>query len=464
MNDKSVDIKPDDRDEAPLEDVVEKVASPVRQFKDSQASSGIILLIATLIALIVANSPWQQMYHGFNELPLSLSLGDWTLSHSLKEWVNDGLLVVFFFLLGMEIKRELMVGDLKDISQSSLVLIIALGGMVAPALIYVSISGAMNPDVMRGWGIPMATDTAFALGLLALLGKKVPGVAAVILSALAIVDDIGAVLVISLFYSDAITVQPLLIAVLVVLFMLFLNISGIRRPLPYFLLGVSLWYLVSHSGVHATTAGIIAALFIPSKPAVKSRWFATQMRSLLKRFERLDSNEQSIYEKPQQHKLVEKAQESARLSMTPLQHWTSRLEPSVYFFIIPVFALLNAGVTLPDTSLGNLFSGPNAAVWLGVMLGLFIGKPIGIGLFAWLGIKLKLARLPKDLSMMQLIGVGWLAGIGFTMSLFIATLAFEQTDILLKQAKIGVLTGSLFSAIGGSILLLMASSKTKPNK
>jgi NhaA family Na+:H+ antiporter len=461
MSDKSVDIKPDDRDEAPLEDVVEKVASPVRKFKDSQVSSGIILLIATVIALLIANSPWQQMYHGLSELPLSLSLGDWTLSHSLKEWVNDGLLVVFFFLLGMEIKRELMVGDLKDISQSSLVLIIALGGMVAPALIYVSISGVINPEVMRGWGIPMATDTAFALGLLALLGNKVPGVAAVILSALAIVDDIGAVLVINLFYSDALAIQPLLYGLLVVSLMVLLNVSGIRRPLPYFVLGIALWYFVLHSGVHATTAGIIAALFIPSKPAVKSRWFTSQMHKLLNRFERMDKKEQSIYEKPKQHQLVEKAQESARLSMTPLQHWTSRLEPSVYFFIIPVFALLNAGVTMPDASLGNLLSGPNAAVWMGILLGLFIGKPIGIGLFAWLGIKLKLARLPKDLSMMQLVGVGWLAGIGFTMSLFIATLAFEQSDLLLKQAKIGVLTGSLFSAIGGSILLLIANARTK---
>ncbi len=447
-------IKQEDKEPAPLEEAVDKIVTPVKKFTENQAASGIILLVATIAALVIANSDYQVFYHSLNQMKFGITLDEWSISHSIKHWVNDALLVLFFFLLGMEIKKELLVGDLKDLSQSALVLIIAIGGMVFPALFYI-FATAGDESFIKGWGIPMATDTAFALGLLALLGSRVPGVAAVILSALAIVDDIGAVLVINLFYSESLAVMPLLWAALTVLAMVFLNLLGVRKALPYFLFGLVLWFFILSSGVHATTAGILAAFCIPTKPQVKTHWFSRQMRRLLNKFEKIDDSEKNILEQEKQHEIIEAAQDSALAATTPIQHWTWRLEPAVYFFIIPVFAFLNAGVTLPD----NISSMELSPVWMGIFLGLFIGKPIGITLLAWLSVKFNIARLPKDISLLQFVGLGWLAGIGFTMSLFISTLAFDGAPLLLKQAKLGVLTGSLASAVCASVLLVMVAKR-----
>ncbi|NVJ59391.1 MAG: Na+/H+ antiporter NhaA [Gammaproteobacteria bacterium] len=450
------EIKESDKERAPLEKPLEKIVRPLRNFVKSQVASGVLLLCATVVAIIVANSPWSDLYHSLNHFEFSISLDQWSLSHSLKHWVNDGLLVLFFFLLGMEIKRELLVGDLKDFSQSSFVLVIALGGMVAPALIYFIITSVENSEFTRGWGIPMATDTAFALGLLSLLGKRVPPIATVLLSALAIVDDIGAVLVINLFYSEGIALAPIVNSGLMIVMLVVMNMAGVRTPLPYFIVGILLWYFVLSSGVHATTAGIIAAFAIPARPKVKTHWFSKRMRKLLMHYEKIDDTDSTILEQQRQHDLVEEVQSSANITMTPLQQWSSGLERPVAFFIIPLFALLNAGVTLPQ----NINELEISSIWLGVFLGLLIGKPLGIMLFAFTAIKLKIAKMPKDFSMPQLLGLSCLAGIGFTMSLFISTLAFDSSNELLIQAKLGVLTGSLVAAIAGVAILSLYSKRT----
>lgn len=447
------DIQDDYREHAPLEKEFLKVSTPFEQFFRSQTTTGLVLVIAAIVALIMANSEYAELYASFNKAPLTISLADMSFSHSVHYWVNDGLMAIFFFLLGLEIKYEVLVGDLKDIRDSSLVIAMAIGGMVFPACIYAIVISMSGMDAMQGWGIPMATDTAFALGILALLGSKAPPSAAVALSALAIVDDMGAVAVIGLFYTDYIDVSALSLAGATLVILFGMNILGIRRPVFYLIGGLVLWYFVLQSGVHATTAGILAALTVPTKPYAETRWFSKRMRRLLDTFDKRDTPGQSIVEDLQQHKLAEQAGRIARQTTAPILRWGHTLDRPVSLLILPLFAFLNAGVAIPS----QLTFGSESAVMVGVMLGLVIGKVCGISLCAWAAVKTGIARLPSDMTFVHVVALACMAGIGFTMSLFISALAFADQPLLEAQAKLGILIGSLIAATFGTVLFLKSS-------
>ncbi|WP_439101215.1 Na+/H+ antiporter NhaA [Congregibacter sp.] len=438
------------REKAPLEKPAEKLLAPLNQFVRSQAATGILLAVAVSLAMVMANSGFQDLYEKIKHVPLGVSLGSMAVDMSLKHWINDGLMVLFFFLLGLEIKRELIAGELRDVRKSSLVFFMAAGGMVLPALVYLGVNLITGADAARGWGIPMATDTAFALGILAAMGNRVPRVAIVLLSALAILDDIGAVMVISIFYTDEVFMAPLLNALFVLLLLAVLNLSGFRRPLPYGLLGIALWWFVLQSGVHATTAGIVAAMAVPARPYGSTTWFLEKMEDIVPRFRKNHDPDRSVLEKNEHEELAEEARKVARATITPLQRWERAMDTPVSLMIVPVFAFLNAGVLLPD-NLGYLFTAP---VPLAAALGLTVGKTVGISAFAWLGLKLGVARMPEDLVFAHLVGLACLAGIGFTMSLFVNSLAFENAASLQEDAKLGILMGSLTAAILGTSILL----------
>ncbi|GLS25114.1 Na+/H+ antiporter NhaA [Marinibactrum halimedae] len=438
------------RQHAPLEKGLNKFLTPFDLFFKSQSSSGFLLLACAIVAMVLANSGLKDTYTAINHLPLRIGLGDSTIEHSLHHWVNDGLMVIFFFILGMEIKYEILAGELRDLRQSVLVIFMAVGGMLIPAAIYFYVAGGV---ASQGWGIPMATDTAFALGALAILGSRVPRSAAVLLSALAIVDDIGAVLVISIFYTANINFLDFVFAVATIGVMCLFNLMGVRRPIYYLVGGIILWWWVQESGIHPTTAGILAAMTVPARPYTNTQWFSRRMRELLTRFDQLDRPSQSILEEHRQHDVVEEVHRVAVQTTTPLQHWNTALDKPVVFLIVPLFAFLNAGVTLPS-NLGAM----NAPVMWATSLGLILGKGIGISLFAFLALRLGVARLPEGLQFAQIIGLAFLAGMGFTMSLFISALAFPDNAVLLAQAKLGIIGGSLVAgAVGFSILFQQAT-------
>ncbi|EED36493.1 Na+/H+ antiporter NhaA [Luminiphilus syltensis NOR5-1B] len=447
----------DYRNPAPLEKPVEKLLTPLERFVKSQTSSGILLALAVTLALFLANSSYADVYTTLKHLSLSISLGDWAVSMSLRHWINDGLMVFFFFLLGLEIKREVLAGELRDVRQSGLVFCMAAGGMIFPAVVYLTVNGITGADALRGWGIPMATDTAFALGILAALGARVPHVALVILSALAIVDDIGAVLVISIFYSEGIVLGDLYSAAACYFGLIVLNLTGHRRPPLYILLGVALWWFVLQSGVHATTAGILTALAVPARPYASKELFKKRLPRIIQRFKKADDPEQSVLETQEQEQMVDEVRQVADSTLAPLQRWETSISTTVMLMIVPVFAFLNAGVALPGSAEALLES----PVSIAVAAGLVVGKGVGIVSFAWFGIRLGIGTLPKDLNFHHVTGLALLAGIGFTMSLFISSLAFEQTEALQDDAKIGILVGSLAAAIIGTTMLLVANQKAK---
>ncbi|MCV2885152.1 Na+/H+ antiporter NhaA [Aestuariibacter sp. AA17] len=448
------DFRGDLRERAPLEKGFLRVTTPFEAFFNSQTSAGLVLVIAAIIALLLANSDFYPIYAELNKAPLSVSLGSFEFSHSLHYWVNDGLMAFFFFLLGLEIKYEVLVGDLSDAKDASLVIAMALGGMIFPAAMYVCVLSFLGADAWRGWGIPMATDTAFALGILALLGSKAPRSVAVALSALAIVDDMGAVAVIGLFYTENIELSMLFNAAIVFGILVAMNLVGIRRPIFYFFVGVVLWWCILQSGVHATTAGILTALTVPTKPYLGTQWFSRQMRALLKRFDRIDQPGQSIVEDREQHHIAEQAERLARRTTSPVLKWSHTLDRPVAMFILPLFAFLNAGVIIPN----ELNIGADSAVLVAVCFGLVFGKVMGITLFAWASMKMGFSRLPSDMTFAHVVGLGCLAGIGFTMSLFIAALAFADMPELQAQAKLGILAGSLMSGIFGVAVFIVTSS------
>jgi NhaA family Na+:H+ antiporter len=357
--------------------------------------------------------------------------------------------------LGLEIKYEILVGALSNIKDAGLVIAMALGGMLLPALIYISIIWYGNSDAYQGWGIPMATDAAFAISILTLLGAKAPRAIFVILTGLAIVDDMGAVAVISLFYTEQIVGESLAWAGLTLLSLLLMNLLGIRKPIFYLAGGILLWWFILQSGVHATTAGILAAMMVPTRPHANKIWFRKKMESVVENFKEMDDPHKSIIENGKQHALAEEAEDIAKLSTAPILRWGSTLDKPVSLIILPLFAFLNAGVMLP-TEVPRV---PDALITLAILLALVLGKGIGISLFAWLGLKMGLVRLPSSVCFSQIVGVGFLAGVGFTMSLFISVLAFEGQAELIEQAKLGILLGSLIAGILGVLILLFSSKK-----
>ncbi len=420
---------------------IEAIKSPFVRFVRMEAAGGILLLVSTFAALVWANSPWEQNYHLIWRTRVDIGFGRFFLSETRHEWINDGLMAVFFFMVGLEIKREVLIGELSSLKQAAFPLIAALGGTIVPALIYISLNH--TGIAQRGWGIPMATDIAFALGVLALLGDRVPVSLKVFVTALAIVDDIIAVLVIAIFYTAEIHLLSLAAGLAGVALSFGLNLLGVRKPAIYAFLGICVWAAVLKSGVHATVAGVLFAFTIPAHTYIDRAHFVKQGRWLLDRFEaaRHDSFEE--------HAAIHTLETQCELVQSPLHRIEHSLQPWVSFFVMPVFAFSNAGVHI----LGNVRAAVTNLVSLGVALGLFVGKPIGISLFAWFAAKAKLATQPSAVSWGQIFGASWLCGIGFTMSLFIAGLAFGEGS-LLDLSKIGTLAASVAAATCGSLFLL----------
>lgn len=442
----------EERITAPIEKEANKLPAPLSEFVSSQAASGLLLGLAVCGALAMANTPLQDAYRALGHTHLKIAFGDFSIDMSLHHWMNDGFMVLFFFVLGLEIKRELLAGELRDIRQSSLVFAMAAGGVLLPALVYVAIVQSAVPEAADGWGIPMATDAAFAIAILSLLGSRAPRAATVVLSALAILDDICAVLVISFFYSGDVQTASLAGAAATLLALMALNAMGIRAAWAYAVGGIVLWWWVLQSGVHATTAGIVAALVVPAKAQAETHWFTRLMPRVVERFEKIDHPDQSILERAEQHDLAEQALKVAEATTTPLQRWENRLDGPVSLLVIPAFAFLNAGVTLTG-DLGEVITAPAT---LAVLLGLVLGKTAGIFGFAWLCLRLGWCQMPQGMRLIHLVGLGLLGGVGFTMSLFIASLAFSGSGILLEQAKVGILAGSLISALLGSAVFIYA--------
>ena len=437
---------------APWEKSFSKILTPFDEFIHRQTTSGMLLMGTAVIALILANGPLAVAYEHFIHTYIGISVGEWKLKMSLHHWINDGLMALFFFVVGLELKREILVGELAKIRNAALPIGAAIGGMVVPALIYF----AINPDgdAARGWGIPMATDIAFAIGALALLAKRVPKALITFLVALAIVDDLGAVLVIAVFYTETIALVPLMTAGGLFALLLAFNMSGIRKTLPYFIVAVFLWYALMQSGVHATLAGILGALSVPAIPKYKPELFSDHVRDLMQRFDESHEPGVSIMTNDKLRGVVQTLENGVHSVEAPLQRLEHIWHMPVAYLVIPIFALVNAGIPMEFGSLSDTFSHP---VLLGVTFGLVLGKFIGITGVCWIMLKLNIAELPKDTRFTQIAGVSLLAGIGFTMSIFVAQLGFAGHEELLLMAKTGILAASLLAGFAGFIWLYLVS-------
>lgn len=417
------------------------LVSLFQTFFRMEAASGILLIISTVIAMVWANSSWAAGYTALWQTKFTIGLGEFGLSKPLLLWINDGLMAIFFFVVGLEIKREVQVGELSSVRKAVLPIAAAVGGMVVPALIYVGFNGGL--ESLRGWGIPMATDIAFALGILALVGSRAPVSLKIFLTALAIVDDIGAVLVIALFYTAEIAYLSLAVAGGFLALLIVANRLTIRYPIVYVILGIGLWVAFLKSGIHATVAGVLLAMTIPSKSFMDTDAFVHQGRKYLEKIEDCCFPGPYSQTTKNQRAAIRALEANCQKVESPLHRLEHSLHPWVAFAIMPIFALANAGVTLQGDY--SLLASPVA---LGIIAGLVVGKPLGIMLAVWLVVKTRLAVLPTGAGWRQLFGVSVLAGIGFTMSLFIAGLAFGDTP-LLDTAKFGILSASLLAGLIG---------------
>lgn len=423
-----------------------RLIRPFQEFAARESSGGVLLVLCTVAALVWANSPWADSYAALWHTPVSVGAGNFLLARDLHFWVNDALMAVFFFVVGLEIKRELLVGELATPPQAALPIVAAAGGVVAPALIYAAFNAGGAGSA--GWGIPMATDIAFVIGVMALLGDRVPMSLKVFLTALAIVDDIAAVLVIALFYTAQIDWNSTGATMLCLGALALANRAGVRHPLPYALLGVVLWAAVLQSGVHATIAGVLLAVTIPSRTELDPHQFLLHSRAVLDHVEQSIERGANMPDQGELQAAIEALEDSCEQAQPPLHVLEHAFHPWVTFFVMPVFALANAGVSFGGAS-AAIVSHP---VTLGVVLGLLLGKPAGIVFASWLAVRLRLASLPAGISWRHIHGAGWLGGIGFTMSLFVAGLAFAD-ESLLTIAKVGILTASALAALAGSAIL-----------
>jgi len=430
---------------------IERVLTPFEQFLRVEASGGILLLAATISALVWVNSTWSDSYDQFWQTKITIGPAGFDLSKAAILWVNDGLMAVFFFVVGLEIKRELLFGQLSSVRAATLPIFAAVGGMVVPALIYAAFNvGSSGVD---GWGIPMATDIAFALGILALIGSRAPVSLKIFLTALAIVDDLGAVMVIALFFTDQLGFTSLIFAGLFVVLLFGANIAGIRNPLLFFLLAFGLWVAFLKSGVHPTLAGVIAAMAIPSTKVLDDRQFLARLQDLTIRFGKtMDDAKEGVQAQRQQ--VMHELEIAALHASAPLHRLEHSLHAWVAFVIMPVFALANAGLQIDADTIGSL----DNRISLGIIAGLAIGKPVGVVLFTWVAIRTGLSSLPAGLTWRAITAGGFLAGVGFTMSLFISKLALEdQADV--DVAKTGILIASVVSALIGSAILIFRSNQ-----
>ena len=421
------------------EEPVDRIIDPIRRFMHVEAASGVVLLLATVIAIVAANSEWSASYLAIWKLRAGFQVGDFIMVHSLKHWVNDFLMAIFFFVIGLEVKREMVKGELQSLKSAALPIFAALGGMIIPAMLYLLVQAGESGE--QGWGIPMATDIAFVVGTLAILGKRIPPGLRVLLLSLAIVDDIGAILVIAIGYTSHLDYTALLLGIGCIGLFILLQKAGVRNVAVYTVVALFIWFGFHESGIHATIAGVIVGLLTPAESWVSEK----RLTGLLQQTMHFLQGETPRASK-ERYEVLRTAERAARKSVSSMERFENDLHPWVSFLIMPVFALANAGVPV------NI-SGISSAVAFAVVLGLLIGKPLGIYLFSWMAIKLRLAVLPDDLNQLDLLGGGFLAGIGFTMALFIAGLALQNP--LLDQAKLGIIMGSLLSALIGVLILIM---------
>jgi NhaA family Na+:H+ antiporter len=434
---------------------VDRLLAPFREFARVSASSGILLIGAAIIAVVWANSPFADGYGALWATEVSIGAGDLTLSETLLHWVNDGLMAIFFLVVGLEIKREVLVGELASVRQAILPIAAAVGGAVVPAAIFLGIAG--DGAAGRGWGVPMATDIAFALGVLALLGRRAPLGLRIFVTALAIVDDLLAVAVIALFYTSSIATPALVAAGLLLGALVVANVLGVRRPLVYALLGVALWLAVHESGIHATVAGVLLALTIPARTRLDSDAYVERARAHIDDFEgrTVGGEDASTAE---HHAALWELEDATERAQAPMLRFEHALHPWVSYAILPLFALANAGVRLDADPIGTL----GQPIAIGVIAGLVIGKQVGITVGAFAAVRLGLAALPSGVGWRHIYGAAWLGGIGFTMSLFIAALAYGEGSSELALAKIGVFVASIVAGVGGFVVLRGARSPDQP--
>lgn len=423
------------------------IIKPVNQFISKSTTGGIILFIAAIIAIFFANSPWATDYHSIWQHKIGISLGNLELKMSLHHWINDGLMAIFFFVVGLELKRELSNGELASPKKAALPIIAAIGGMLFPALIYLFFNG--GTDAAHGWGIPMATDIAFALGVLYLLGNKVPLSLKVFLTALAIVDDLGAVLVIALFYTSDLNLMYLSIGIALFILLLLCNKLGFKSPIFYAIIGIGgIWLAFLLSGVHATIAAVLAAFAIPANARINENYFSYKMNELRQRFYAIDPKDRQPNLTGEQLLLVEEMRSLTKDALPPSQRLEHGMHSFVAFIVMPVFALCNAAIPIS-------FDSGISKVTLGVALGLLLGKVLGVFGLTALILKLKILAKPADMSYIKLLGISFLAAIGFTMSLFVTELAFDAQlhPEFPDQAKLGIIVASLIGGISGYLIL-----------
>ena len=425
--------------------LAERIARPLRSFLAIEAASSVLLLVAAAVALAVANSPWHEGWEHFWHQELAFRAGGFELPLGLSHWVNDALMAIFFFVVGLEIKREMTIGELASRERAMLPVFGALGGMVAPAAVYLLL--APSGDAALGWGIPMATDIAFAVAALAMLGRRVAPGLKVFLLALAIVDDLGAVTVIALFYTDEIHLAPLFVAALGLGLVYLTRIAGVRAYAPYFIIGAVVWLATLSSGVHATVAGVLLGLLTPVHAPPEQLTLVARLREQAE--EVMGRLAEGGPDAHASERLLQKMRDLSLEAQSPLEYLEKKLHPWVAFVIMPVFALANAGVRF-DAS--TLEAGPGAAVAIAVGAGLLIGKPLGVAAFSLSAVKLGFASLPPRVTAGAVVGAGLLSGIGFTMALFITALAFGDGP-LASWAKVGVLVASVLACIGGFLVL-----------
>ena len=422
---------------------------PFVRFSRVEAASGIVLLAAAIAAIAWANSPLSNSYHSILDEHISVEFLGFHLNETVLELINDGLMAVFFFVVGLEIKRELVLGDLRDPRAAALPVMAALGGMVLPALIYIFLNVGAGGEAIRGWGIPMATDIAFALGIVALLGSRVPPGAKLFLLAVAIADDIGAIAVIAVFYTEDLSAGYLAAAVLGLAIVWIAQKVGIRSLTFYVPVALAIWYLTLESGVHATLAGVALAFLTPAKPHYSAVEMDAKTRTILDEY---PAEITSFHDQEHADHEALLVAEIARESVSPLNRMELSLVVWSSFLIVPIFALANAGVDFREISFGEAMG---STIALGVAAGLVIGKLIGITGFAWVAVRLNIGKLPPGTGWMHVVGLAAVAGIGFTVSLFVAGLAFTDPH-LTDLAKVGIFTGSVVAGVTGTVLLLIA--------
>jgi NhaA family Na+:H+ antiporter len=434
---------------------LENIHDPFSDFIRAQRTSSVVLLLSTIAALWWANSVHSSTYMNLVHTPIGIFLGDFELRASLKHIINDGLMVIFFLLIGLEIKREVLAGDLSRPENRRMLLLCALGGMVCPAVIYSLFNWGLDSQV--GWGIPMATDTAFALGVLTVVRKHIPASLLAFIVGLAIVDDIGAILVIAIFYTQEISVMHLSSSFALIAFLAVANYAGVRQPLFYIIIGVATWWMMLKSGVHATVAGVAIGLTVPARPKLAPGKLLDAAKSTISSMQK-EIKEVDVLGSRHDHKQVLEVRDLAERAGTPLRRWEDTLALPVALVILPVFALINAGVVFGYSSFVESLKHP---VGLGIITGLVVGKFIGISGACWLGLRYKIGSLPAGVNLQHVIGASFIAGIGFTMSTFIATLGFEGQADHLHNAKTSILVASLLSAfLGVTYIRLIASKKS----